>query len=95
MKKFINFMNNSKVKFIILLFFLLCLYIFISAYSYVSQVSCDLEKSVFRLHVIANSDNKEDQNLKYLVRDNLIEYMNNICKDSSSKEEAINTILEM
>ena len=44
---------------------------------------------MFRLHVIANSDRKEDQNLKYIVRDKLIEYMNNIAKDCSSKEEVI------
>ena len=69
-----NFIKNSKI--FILLIFLLSLYIFISAYSYVTLVSNDLQESVFRLHVIANSDSKEDQNLKYEVRDNLIQYMN-------------------
>lgn len=92
MKKFLNFINSSKLKFIILLVFLLSLYIFISAYSYVKQVSYDLEKSVLRLHVIANSDDEKDQNLKYIVRDNLIEYMNTICFNITSKEEAIQTV---
>ena len=65
------------------------MYISISAISYVNAVSSDIENSVFRLHVIANSDTKEDQDLKYKVRDNLIEYMNSLCKDVTSKEEAI------
>ena len=85
-----NFIKNSKI--FILLIFLLCLYIFISAYSYVTLVSNDLQESVFRLHVIANSDSKEDQNLKYEVRDNLIQYMNSICNNVSSKEAAIETV---
>ena len=41
------------------------------------------------IHVIANSDCEEDQNLKYVVRDNLLKYMNEICKECSSKEDAI------
>ena len=85
-----NFIKNSKI--FILLIFLLCLYIFISAYSYVTLVANDLQESVFRLHVIANSDSKEDQNLKYEVRDNLIQYMNSICNNVSSKEDAIETV---
>ena len=83
-----------KLKFIILILFLLTLYIFISAYCYINQASYDLKSSVFRLHVIANSDSEEDQNLKYIVRDNLIEYMNTICENSSSKEETIQIVTE-
>ena len=32
---------------------------------------------------------KEDQTLKLKVRDNLLEYMNTIAKDSTNKEEAM------
>jgi stage II sporulation protein R len=78
-------------KFIILsiLFFL---YVSISAFSYVNAVSCDLSKSVFRLHVIANSDSAEDQNLKYIVRDNIINYMKTLTENAKSKEETINLV---
>lgn len=75
---------------IIILIFLLSLYIFISAYSYVYAISNNLSSNVFRLHVIANSDTVEDQNLKYKVRDKLLEYMNNLCSNISTREEAIN-----
>lgn len=80
---------NNKFKTIILLIFLLCLYIFISAQSYANEISAGLSESVLRLHVIANSDSEEDQNLKYIVRDSLIQYMASICSNAKSKEEAM------
>lgn len=89
MKKVLNFMKSTKLKNAILLIFLLCLYIFISAHGYVLAVSEDLSQAVFRLHVITNSDSQEDQELKLKVRDKLLEYMNTICADCSTKEEAI------
>lgn len=79
----------KKLKNWIILIFLICIYTFFCAYSYVQAVSNDLKDNLFRLHVIANSDSKEDQNLKYIVRDNLLDYMNELCKNVSSKEEAI------
>ena len=89
MKKVLNFIKNTKLKNAILLIFLLSLYIFISAQSYVTAVSSDLSEAVFRLHVLANSDSDEDQELKLKVRDKLLAYMNSICADCSTKEEAI------
>lgn len=83
MKKF----KNLKRYFIITL--LLLLYTLIYSISYANNIVSDLSDSVFRLHVIANSDSDEDQNLKYLVRDELISYMNDLCSNISSKEEAI------
>ena len=81
MKKFL------KCFFILIILFLI--YFFICAYSYVNAISENLSDNVFRLHVIANSDKEDDQNLKYIVRDNLISYMNTLCKNCSSKEEVI------
>ncbi|MGN1326968.1 MAG: stage II sporulation protein R [Clostridia bacterium] len=75
-------------KFFVLLF-LLSIYIMFSAYSYASSVSSGISDSVFRLHVIANSDSAEDQSLKYKVRDSLLDYMNSLCSFTSSKQEAI------
>lgn len=89
MKTLLNIVCSKQVKYSILFLLLLFLYITISAFSYVNAVSSDLANSVFRLHVIANSDTKEDQDLKYLVRDNVLSYMNEICKDAKSKQEAI------
>lgn len=89
MKKFLNFIKNPKLKMICILAFLLFIYTTICAISYAKSVSEDLENSVFRLHVIANSDSKEDQNLKYIVRDKLLQYMNSYLSNTSTKEDAI------
>lgn len=85
---------KKNLKMVIILSVLLFLYISICAFSYAQNVSTDIANSVFRLHVIANSDSKEDQDLKYVVRDNLLQYMNSICKDCLSKEEAIALVEE-
>ena len=60
---------------IFFILFLLFIYIIICANSYTSAVASDISSSVFRLHVIANSDSEEDQNLKYIVRDKVLEYL--------------------
>lgn len=85
-----NFIQISKLKRLFIILFLLFFYILISAFFYVDAVSSDISNSVFRLHVIANSDSKEDQELKYKVRDKVLEYMNLISKNCTSKEDVIN-----
>ncbi|MCI8273582.1 MAG: stage II sporulation protein R [Clostridia bacterium] len=80
------------IKSTLILLFLLLLYVFISAHNYVSAVSSDLSDAVFRLHVLANSDSAEDQELKLKVRDALLNYMNGICSNCSTKEEAISLV---
>lgn len=94
MKKILNFIKNPKVKMVIILSFLLFTYTSICAISYAQNVSTDIADSVFRLHVIANSDSEEDQNLKYIVRDNLLSYMKEICSDCTNKEVAIKIVQE-
>ena len=48
----------KKIGIIILLLFL---YTFICAFSYVQAISSDISNSIFRLHIIANSNSDEDQ----------------------------------
>ncbi len=83
-KNIINKLKHALV--VISLFFI---YTLVSAFSYANIVSKDLSESVFRLHVIANSDEPDDQSLKYKVRDNVLSYMNNLCLNTKTKEEAI------
>lgn len=90
MKFYKNKSSKSKIiKVTLLTSILLLAFIIVSAISYVSAVSENIASSVFRLHVIANSDSEEDQNLKYIVRDNLIEYMNSLTDGITSKQTAI------
>ncbi len=48
--------------------------------------------SLIRLHVIANSDSDEDQELKYQVRDQLLISFGDIFRDAKTIEEARNLI---
>lgn len=77
-------MNFKKCSFILIL---LLFFAFSSASSFASFASCDLKSSVFRLHVIANSDSDEDQSLKLRVRDAILSYINE--KNLTSKAETI------
>ncbi len=88
MKKILKLFNNSMVKMVTILTFLFFIYTTICAISYADYISTDIADSVFRLHVIANSDSDADQNLKYTVRDKLLEYMDELCSNCSTKEEA-------
>lgn len=56
--------------------------------SYANGVVRDISSGVVRLHVVANSDMVHDQALKLKVRDGIIEYLEPILKNASSKEEA-------
>lgn len=84
--KFIKF---EKIKFTVIISILFLLYIFLLAKNYTYAISEDLSNTVLRLHIIANSNTLEDQNLKYKVRDNIINYMNSISENITSKEEAL------
>ena len=90
----INFLKKSNLSKFFIIFLILAIFILLSANSYVNAVSSNIADGVFRLHVIANSDSVEDQNLKYKVRDALLDYMNSICSDVSSKEDAMNIASE-
>ena len=61
----LNFIHNSKVKRTFIILILLFVFILISAISYVDAVSEDISDSVFRLHVIANSDSEIELELSY------------------------------
>ena len=75
-----------------LLVILLFIYIIASAISYTNAVCTDISSSVFRLHVVANSDSEDDQNLKYIVRDNVLAYMNSLTNDATNKFEIMSIV---
>jgi len=94
MKSVTNIVYSSFFKRFFTLAVLLSLFIIISAISYVNAISENLSENLFRLHVIANSDSTEDQDLKYLVRDNIIEYINELSQNATTKNEMILLIEE-
>ena len=53
-----------------------------------------LSEDIIRLHVVANSDSEEDQNLKLKVRDTIVEKLEHIMEKLPSKKEARAYILD-
>ena len=68
----------------------LCAFIVCSLISMVSfdAQSKEISGEVFRLHILANSDSEEDQNLKLEVRDAVQEFCCNIYGNAETKQEA-------
>ena len=82
----------SKFKRIFILIFLFIIYTCICAFSYTNAVFSSISDNVFRLHVIAASDSDEDQALKYIVRDSVLQYINEITKGLESKDQIIDAV---
>ncbi len=56
------------------------------------EVRCDeLRQGVLRLHIVANSDESDDQNLKLAVRDEILKDSTDIFKNCNTTEDAIVT----
>ena len=65
----------------------------ISSYRYSEKIQSDIAKKVVRFHVLANSNSPYDIDLKYKVRDAVIEYTKNF-KDYKDREEFIGILSE-
>lgn len=83
---------KKKLNFILILTILIFLYIVLLSFNYSQAISYNLSDSVFRLHIIANSDSSADQELKFKVRDKIIEYMNTLTSSSSDKKDVISMV---
>lgn len=74
---------------------LLCLFVVTGALMFLyhrkvkeQHVQQDIAKEILRLHVVANSDSKEDQELKMKVKETVVTYLRGSMRDASSVEEA-------
>lgn len=52
------------------------------------RVQQNIAKEILRLHVVANSDSKEDQELKMKVKETIVTYLRGTMSDAKSVEEA-------
>lgn len=78
---------NKSIKIFVPLFL-----IFAFLFSYITpfiNTSEQISEEVFRLHILANSDSREDQELKLKVRDDILAAGEKLFKTSSSLEETI------
>jgi len=60
---------------------------------YADSMNQQLSDHVLRLHVIANSNSKRDQELKFAVRDAVISKLNLLISDYDNKEEIASVVL--
>ena len=65
--------------------------VLVTAVSYISWQVNDIEDSVLRLHIVANSDSDEDQALKLKVRDEVVERCGFLFENCVSAEQSIKT----
>lgn len=69
---------------------LLAVYLFISGVRGISDDYADLQNDVVRIHILANSDSEEDQNLKLQVRDRILECTEGWTEGCTNADEAEN-----
>ena len=81
-----NIFKKNRFNYALLAGLLCALFISLAEFGYACD---DLKTNVLRLHIIANSDSKEDQALKLKVRDKLQEFGGNIFEDASDLDSAI------
>lgn len=65
--------------------------VLVTAVSYISWQVNDIEESVLRLHIVANSDSEEDQALKLKVRDEVVDRCGFLFESCASAEQSIKT----
>lgn len=70
---------------------ILCLFFCIGSciFSYATKISDDLTSNIFRIHIIANSDSIEDQEIKLKIRDNILQHFSSKNPTFSSIDECI------
>lgn len=54
----------------------------------------DLADQVLRLHILANSDSTEDQQLKLKVRDRILQEADDLLPDTATREDAVRILQE-
>jgi len=82
------FQKNIHYIFLIIAIFL------VSFVLYSASIQKSISSKVLRLHILANSNSSFDQELKLKVRDNVINYVTPLLKDSSSLSETKKIILK-
>lgn len=53
---------------------------------------CNSSSDYLRVHIRANSNSEADQNVKYLVKDVIVDYMTPLLKDVTCKQDVIDVI---
>lgn len=79
--------NNKIYKTLAVLIYLAVLILLIFGL-YSEKVNRNLSGNMIRMHIVANSDSKTDQDIKYLIRDEIVNHMIKKTDELKSKEDA-------
>ena len=77
-----------------LLISLICLFILVLGFGFNQGTTKDTlsADSYLRIHIRANSNSIQDQNVKYLVKEKVVEYLTPILSSADSKNEAMHLV---
>lgn len=79
--------NNKIYKTLaVLIYFAVLILLIFGLYS--EKVNRNLSGNMIRMHIVANSDSKTDQDIKYLIRDEIVNHMIKKTDELKSKEDA-------
>ncbi len=68
--------------------FIICISVFLVLWGFIPTAEeCEIYNSTVRLHILAASDSEEDQRVKLLVRDAVVDHIS--AYDTKTKEEAL------
>ena len=84
---------KSDIKFISYVVMILCVILILAAMP--TEKEGAIYRDTVRLHILANSDTEEDQELKLAIRDKLLEKYGTLLSKSESKDNAIATLEEL
>lgn len=82
------------MRFILKLGILCAVVYFIASWTGLLADNAQLKNETIRLHIVANSDSAEDQQVKLQVKDAIVEYLQPVMKTITDKEEASQFIRE-
>lgn len=71
---------------------LICTYYFSPEVQAQNEIQKDIADKIIRFHVRANSDSDEDQTLKLMVKDRVVEYLSEEMKTADSKSDSFSYI---
>lgn len=77
---------------IIIISLLSLLFILFSASLYSNALTSNISDKQLRIHIIANSDDSIDQEVKIKVRNSILNYLKTLDLENKSKKEIVNTI---
>ncbi len=90
----LSFVAKKTLQLAVCISFLLTVLLSFTGFANLTNECEQISEKVLRLHILANSDSKEDQALKLQVRDRILEQSAMLFTETQRKEEAIAQVMD-